>query len=175
MHYKSLFPAILTFLILISCSTGPKPAEDKSNKHSKLLRLEWLIGSWANISEEGEYYETWTRVNDSVFTAFSYMTITGDTVFSEQVSLELSGGDLYYIVTVGDQNGGNPVSFKLVSDAGGEFIFENKQHDFPQRIIYKNPSPDSLHARIEGIIGGELKAEDFPLHRLNPKGSNMTK
>ena len=77
--------------------------------------------------------------------------------------MQLKGDDLFYIPTVKNQNNGEPVSFKLVSGKNGEFVFENKQHDFPQRIIYRNPNPDSLYARIEGYQQGKVHKEEFPI------------
>ena len=39
-------------------------------------------------------------------------------------------------------------------------VFENPEHDFPQRIIYTR-SEDRLQARIEGDVGGEIRAETW--------------
>jgi hypothetical protein len=49
----------------------------------------------------------------------------------------------------------------------GEVVFENLQHDFPQRIIYRSLSGDRLAARIEGVRGGLLKGIDYPMKRVN--------
>jgi len=40
-------------------------------------------------------------------------------------------------------------------------FFENKKHDFPQRIIYSNIKSDSLYARIEGMDKGKYRAVEF--------------
>lgn len=153
-------------LLFHACRSGnPEKSTGDANQFKALNQFNWLIGNWANHSDEGNFYENWTRVNDSLFAASSCMTISGDTVFSESVSLTGKGEDLFYIVSVPDQNEGQPVSFKLVSGENGEFVFENKTHDFPQRIIYKNPAPDSLHARIEGLINGKFSMQEFPMKR----------
>lgn len=163
---KSFLLTVTSLLILSSCSFESREDKGKSRPQDlKLKQLEWLVGSWANISEESRFYETWTRANDSVFSAYSYMTISGDTVFSEIAAIELIGDKLFYIVTASGQNDSLPVSFRLISTSNGEFIFENKEHDFPQRIIYKNPAPDSLYARIEGMINGKFSMQDFPMKR----------
>jgi hypothetical protein len=44
-------------------------------------------------------------------------------------------------------------AFTLVDCGDRSVVFENKQHDFPQRVIYRRES-DQLIARIEGTIGG---------------------
>jgi hypothetical protein len=167
MKTKTIIYCFANLIFFNACWSG-NPGSERSEpaRFKKLNQLEWLLGSWANLSDEGNFYENWARTNDSVFTAFSYMTISGDTVFSESVTLEMLGNDLLYIVSVADQNDAKPVSFKLVSSNKGEFVFENKEHDFPQRIIYKNPTPDSLHAMIEGMINGKFSRQDFPMKRI---------
>ncbi len=37
------------------------------NRTEQINEFEWLLGSWANITRYGEYYETWTREGDSAF------------------------------------------------------------------------------------------------------------
>jgi hypothetical protein len=47
-----------------------------------------------------------------------------------------------------------------------ELVFENPSHDFPQRVIYRKV-PDGLLARIEGVINGKPRGEDYPFKRCN--------
>jgi hypothetical protein len=155
-------------MILSSCNSGNRPAVViHDDKDQKFRHFEWLIGSWANLSDDGNFYENWTKINDSSYSAFSYMTITGDTVFSETVELKLVDNEIYYVVAASGQNEGQAVSFRLVSNENGEFVFENKGHDFPQRIIYKHPAPDSIHARIEGTVNGKFSMQEFPMKRYH--------
>jgi hypothetical protein len=44
--------------------------------------------------------------------------------------------------------------------------FENPQHDFPQRVIYRSDKPDTLSARIEGTQNGKSSGIDFPYKRV---------
>jgi hypothetical protein len=52
----------------------------------------------------------------------------------------------------------------LVKSSPGELTFENLQHDFPQRIIYRVDGR-KLHARIEGTKDGKTRGVDFPYTR----------
>lgn len=84
-------------------------------------------------------------------------------------------GAFEFLRIVEDETGINYISkpsqnkdetaFKLVKWATNEVTFENPTHDFPQRIIYKLASPDSLLARIEGTMNGKAGAVDFPMKR----------
>ena len=49
--------------------------------------------------------------------------------------------------------------------SANKVIFENKEHDFPQRIIYRLDSDGDLLGRIEGILDGMDRAADFPMTR----------
>jgi hypothetical protein len=45
-------------------------------------------------------------------------------------------------------------AFRLVRAEPGHAVFENLEHDFPKRIIYRRPAADSLVARIEDDARG---------------------
>jgi Domain of unknown function (DUF6265) len=47
---------------------------------------------------------------------------------------------------------------------GGEVrhaIFENPDHDFPKRILYRLGGDGNLHARVEGNSGDKEKAQEW--------------
>jgi hypothetical protein len=52
----------------------------------------------------------------------------------------------------------------LVSDTS--LIFEDPEHDFPQRIGYDRVGSDSLVGWIEGTRDGESRRIDFPYRRV---------
>lgn len=43
--------------------------------------------------------------------------------------------------------------------------FENPEHDYPQRIIYRKQADGSLLGRIEGTQNGKPRAIDYPMKR----------
>ena len=152
-------------LIIIASLIGICSCNISKTEENEIDKLEWLIGSWENVLEERELYEVWTKVNDSLLTAISFMMVYGDTVFSETMLLEQINNDLLLTPTTMNQNDGNPVTFKLISSENEKFIFENKEHDFPQRIVYSNPQPDSLYAYIEGEENGQYHKIDFIMNK----------
>jgi hypothetical protein len=71
-------------------------------------------------------------------------------------------GDIYFIA----KPSGQPEAiFKLIKGSANEVIFENPQHDFPQRVIYRLQGDDALLGRIEGVSQGKEKSVDFPMSR----------
>lgn len=72
-------------------------------------------------------------------------------------------GDIFFIA---QPSGQAEARFKLVTASEREVRFENPEHDFPQRIIYRRDG-DSLLGRIEGVREGKERAVDFPLKRAS--------
>jgi hypothetical protein len=57
---------------------------------------------------------------------------------------------------------GRPATpFKLIEQSNKRVVFENTEHDFPRRIIYWMTDDGSLHAKIEGTLGGKPAAEEW--------------
>lgn len=132
---------------------------------TRLSDAEWLIGTWESKTSKGSLYETWNRVDEHNFYAKSYYLNNSDTSLFETVELKDSIGKLFYIVSVPGQNGEKPVSFASVHLSGDSLVFENKKHDFPQRISYRKISADSLVAEVSGDVDGKNISEPFAMRK----------
>lgn len=155
---KFLLPAALC-AILASCNNKTYPELDKAK---------WLLGNWEHIIPEGRFTESWEEENDSVYAGKSFfITAAKDTTFAEYIQLTEDDGKLKYIVSVKGQNGEEPVAFTLTQASDRQLVFENPQHDFPDKIIYRKISADSVVAEISGLQNGRPSAEVFPLERRN--------
>lgn len=151
-------PAISgSILILSTCSLFVlEGCNNKSDNDIKSLK--WMLGTWKSPTEEGILYEEWNSLNDSTYIGHAYaISPEGDTTFSENAEIGYMNGLLTYSVTVNDAE---TTDFTLV-DNQGQAVFENVNHDFPQRIIYKKLAKDSLFARIEGTVDGEEQFEEY--------------
>jgi hypothetical protein len=128
--------------------------------------LQQLSGTWKMETKRGAIYENWTRTGKEEMQGKSYKLNGTDTVVLENVRLSKSADGLFYIPVVSDQNAGKPVSFKMIDSKNKTFVFENKEHDFPQRIIYHIVSKDSVHAWIEGTKNGKEGRSDYYFRRV---------
>jgi len=135
-------------------------------KNQPITHAKWLIGSWKNQSAKTVDIETWKKLNDSTFIGRSYSLTGADTVSSERICLQQRRGKLYYIPIVRNQNGGKAVTFTLTSSNNKHLVFENPEHDFPQKITYTLITNDSLVAEISGTKKGRQKAIQFPMKRV---------
>lgn len=158
------------FAILSSCGKKENTEAETSTtaeEPNEITKAEWLLGSWGNTSAEGELSENWEKVNDSVMHGESYFVVGGkDTVFAETVELTSENGKLAYTVTVPGQNDEKPVRFDLTSSTENQLVFENPQHDFPNKIVYNKIPSDSLTAEISGMQKGKPASELMAMKRI---------
>lgn len=130
-------------------------------------KLKSLSGLWVNRRASGDIYEQWARSSESELTGRSYKIVKTDTMLLESMKLYHREGEIVFAPVAARQNNEKQVLFKLKSIAGNEFVFENLQHDFPQRIVYQIISRDSLHAYIEGLVQTKNKRIDYPYSRIH--------
>jgi hypothetical protein len=127
----------------------------------KVSQLNWLVGTWKMNAGSGYVIEQWKQLNDSTLGGKSlFVKVPGDSILQESIELSLRKGEWSYNPTVVDQNNKRPVKFRLIFIGKGEFICENRSHDFPQRIAYRRIE-DSLFASIEGTRNGKYSKVNF--------------
>lgn len=122
----------------------------------------WMVGTWSMVQDGVTTRETWLPPLGG---AMAGATVTADT--SKPASIEFAsittGKDgLIYTAVV---NGQPPTAFVRKSGSSAELVFENLEHDFPQRVIYRQCGND-LCARIEGLMNGKLQAMDWRYRRV---------
>lgn len=171
----------ITFALLLCCSVSivrsqerPAPANSSSttNRPEEVVSLKWLTGAWEIKTKESRTIEEWKLKDRNNLIGTSLTTNkAGDTLFFEKCLITKTDSGICYIVTIGNNP---PVAFKMIKNAE-EVVFENKNNEFPQRIIYKHPDPAAnvLNARIEGTLDGETKKEEFKFVR-SPYSSSHT-
>ena len=122
--------------------------------------LGWLAGCWQGDAGPLKFEEQWMRPAGGLMLGMS-RTIRDDKAVSQEfLSISAKSGAVYYTARVGTAT----TPFKLSRLTQFEAVFENPEHDFPQRIIYQKKN-GSLHARIEGMEKGKSKSQDFPMRR----------
>ncbi len=163
---KKYLNSLNIIAIFISCICMVGLASLKTKPKSLIDKAVWLIGTWENNTNRGSIYESWEIINELELAGKSYMVKDKDTVVFETIKIVEEQNTLFYIPTVMDQNDQKPVRFKLKSHTDNEFIFENKQHDFPQVITYRKINSDSLVAEISGVKNGLQKGSRFAMSRF---------
>ena len=128
----------------------------------ELDTIAWLAGCWTSADGGRQVDEHWMKPLGGTMMGMSRTVGGGKTVDSEVMLIRATGSDVAYVA----RPAGQPeASFELVSATANEARFENPEHDFPQRIIYRLNPDGSLHARIEGTRDGKVRGVDFPMTR----------
>jgi len=118
---------------------------------------DFLSGTWK--VEGRDRYEHWDRLNEQSLRGLSYIVNENNMAVSEYLEIEQNGYEISYRATVLHQNEGKSVAFKLVR-SDSIFLFENPDHDFPKKIIYRKISADELFV---SVTDGDKKGFSFTM------------
>jgi hypothetical protein len=145
---KLLFVSIISLALFSSCGNSGGPLEN----------ISWLIGSWQGTDVNTVVFnESWQREGKGFVGFGCSLSPSGDTLFKENLKIDVVEGVPYYIVTIPPKK--EPVLFKLIQGDDHNAIFENREHDFPQRISYLLQKNNTLIVKLEGIEKGQPKVE----------------
>jgi hypothetical protein len=142
-------------LALTLSAAAPAPADAAS--------LSWLSGSWAGSQGETSMEEVWTPPRGGTLLGLHRDVSGGRTVSFEFLRIEAAGGGVTYWAS---PKGGPATPFRLIESAKGRVVFENREHDFPTRILYWLGGDGTLHARIEGTLQGKPASEEWAWKRV---------
>lgn len=128
-----------------------------------LADIAWIAGAWQTApGGRRQIEEHWTQVAGGSMMGVS-RTVAGDkTVEFEYLRIEQRADGIFYVAHPKARCPGT--DFKLTKASANEAVFENPQHDFPKRIIYRKGVDDSLTASIDG--GEGTKAMTFAFRRI---------
>jgi hypothetical protein len=152
----------LTLLLLASfclfVASGAGPHGEKRN----LDRLGWLAGRWANERPLMVMEEVWLPAVGNTMLGVSRVVKSDSLVAHELVIIREHGARFAYEAHPSGQAAATFLSVKVTDSS---IIFENLEHDFPQRIGYELVGTDSLYAWVEGPVRGKIKRNEFPYRR----------
>lgn len=160
--------AVFSLLLAFASCQPVAPRKKESHPSNKLSKISWLLGNWETQTESGSLREQWQSPSDSAlqWQGISYIiSFDGDTAFTESIRLSCDKDKLTYAPVVTNQNDGKEVPFSEKTFSDSLVVFENLNHDFPQRIIYKRISDTSILAAIEGVQNGQNRREEFAYSR----------
>ncbi|RXK60968.1 hypothetical protein ESA94_10970 [Lacibacter luteus] len=148
--------------ILLLLFVAVSSFSNETGWHTSVKSFHWLKGSWQMQTRRGVITEKWAVANDSTLSGESSITRADGTIIPlEKIELAFRKGHYYYIPTVKNQNGEQPVEFKITTHSEKGFVAENPQHDFPKRISYTLVNADSIHAVIDDGLETPVKKSNF--------------
>jgi hypothetical protein len=131
-----------------------------------IASLAWLAGSWSGDSGGLAMEEHWTAPSGGALLGLHRDVKNGRMVSFEFLRIDASDGKVAYWAS---PRSAPPTPFRLKElGPGPRVVFENPEHDFPQRIIYWKTDDDLLHARVEGPATTGEKAMEWAWKRMAP-------
>ena len=128
----------------------------------EIADLGWIAGNWIR-EEDGTVSEhLWLAPRGQVIVGLQRDTLDGITHHTEFVEIrEGPNGIVFHVYPVGQA----PTDFFLVWADERRMLFENPDHDFPQRILYWTEGGSVLVARIEGRVNGHIRSVEWRWRR----------
>jgi len=128
---------------------------------SVVERIAWLQGCWESASGDRVVEEHWTAPRAGSMLEIG-RTVRGDALIEyEFVIVRERGVRLVYEAHPSGQPSAEFLSSRVTEDS---VVFENAQHDFPQRVGYQRTG-DALDGWIDGTINGQSRRVDFHYRR----------
>lgn len=160
MMQRRMMLAFISLLVfaLSGIAQGPVLTEKAS-----LADLAWLTGCWEGRQGEAVIEEVWSKPGGGSMIGFGRTVKANKTTSFEFMQFRERDGTLVFMPQPG---GGTLVYFPLKDSFGGKLTFENKEHDFPQRVIYERKGPGLLLAAIEGTYKGKEEREEYQMKRV---------
>ena len=124
--------------------------------------LAWMAGSWIQEEDGVTTRETWLAPLGGAMAGVGQTTRPDGKTSFEFMSITTEAAGPTFTARI---EGQTPTPFVLKPGPAGVAVFENLDHDFPQRVIYRQCGQD-LCGRIEGVVDGEAQAIDWRYRRM---------
>lgn len=133
-----------------------------ASPQADVAALAWLAGQWRETRGEVTTTETWSRDESGALSGVGETVRAGRPPRVERMSITAGPAGATFTALIPGQP---PTPFVRLPGPAGDAVFENRAHDFPQRVIYRRCGAD-LCARIEGTIAGAPKSQDWRYVRV---------
>jgi uncharacterized protein YfiM (DUF2279 family) len=120
-------------------------------------QLSWMAGHWrGSVSANGHMEEHWTDAAGGALVGLHKDVQGGKMTSFEFLRIDrLPDGTLAYLAS---PQGQAITTFRVKELSDRRVVFENPEHDFPQRVLYWRTPEGHLAARIEGTINGKAES-----------------
>lgn len=156
-----IFLSVAAVLALLPAWIGAQTAQIAS---APADRLAWMSGCWSRTNGATVVEEQWMAPRGGVLLGMGRTTVNGRVLEYEFLRVFTAGDTLVYGSI---PSGQTYAAFRAKTIGARDIVFENLQHDFPQRIGYRAVNADSLIAFIEGPRGGTVRRTEFPYRRVS--------
>jgi hypothetical protein len=137
--------------ILLLCAAGLPAAE--------IDKLAFMAGCWAGPGT----FEMWMKPEAGAVMGMGRTVRNGKVVATEYFFVAEQPDGI--VLNVQQRLAAKTTPFRVKEITATSVMFENPEHDFPQRIIYRTTGAGAFLGRIEGVEKGKARAIDYPMQR----------
>jgi hypothetical protein len=131
--------------------------EKKAAEGAEIDDLEWMVGYWRGEKDDVVMEELWLAPAGGRMIGLHRDVPEEGDVLSEHLRIEGGAGGVDYVAApIGRQE----ARFRLIELGDKRALFENRKHDYPERILYW-ADHRGLHVRIEGETDGKQRHEEW--------------
>ena len=132
--------------------------------HPELAPAAWVAGCWRRGSGHTFQEERWSPANGDAMVGINRTVRNGRLAAFEYLQIRLVDGRLTYVAL---PSGQAETMFPLAAATDSTLVFENLEHDFPQRIGYTRAGVNGLDVWIEGASGEGVRRIPFSFLRVS--------
>lgn len=130
----------------------------------QILQLSLFEGSWLCKTDKAETEEFWLPAKGEMMLGLNRSVANSGKSAFEFLRIFQQNNEIFYAAS---PNGREETLFKLIKCTDNKFIFQNLEHDFPQKIIYHFLNPQKMTARIEGEVKNEVKSVEWIFEKVD--------
>ncbi|HVT72046.1 MAG TPA: DUF6265 family protein [Lacunisphaera sp.] len=164
---RTLLAVVMAAGLVAAAVAADAPKRAKPAPGPTIAKLGWLAGKWRMEVQGRIVDEEWMAPAAGVMLGMARTVVRGKETEHEFMQVrEGPGGALFFVA---QPSGQKEAAFqvKALTDTG--VVFENTEHDFPQRISYTHRADDTILAAIEGVgPDGQAKRVEVSYRRINP-------
>lgn len=155
-HVFDIRLIVIALIAMAGCEAPEPPSAEKLS-----FPLERLVGKWQDVGRDHTFFEQWKLVGDKHLRGKGYVMASSDTVFIERLEIKTKGDELLYRVGLSNKESDELVEFRLTSETASRIVFENKNHDFPKKIIYEIDDSSTMRVLLTGHEAGQYTEIEF--------------
>ena len=152
--FVALLAGPIAMVALLAHATSP-PVKD----------LYFMTGCWSYDGRDAGSMEQWMWPVGGELIGMSRIVSDGEVVAFEY--MRIAHNEFGQLEFIASPSGQGTTHFSLAALGQNEVVFENKGHDFPQRVIYRLIDATHLLGRIEGTTDKGEQHVDFPMTKID--------
>lgn len=157
-------PTILAFLSFVICGCSPTGFLQRADARpgAVIEQLDWLAGKWEGVNEGVRMQEFWMSPIGGIMPGLHRDVFPRGSSYFEYLRIaDTDVGTIYSVSRLGKE----PTTFRLIHSSEGKAVFENPNHEFPQRIIYRLDVEGALHIELTGRLYNEYRSYEYIYRR----------